>query len=78
MTTVEIYTTPTCSQCAKTRAWLTAQGIGFTDYNIVNDPEALQRMIEISGSRNVPVIRIGERVIVGFNESEIAASLVDK
>lgn len=78
MATVEIYTTPTCSQCAKTRAWFEAHGIDFIDYNIVKDPEALQRMIEISGSRNVPVIRIGERVIVGFNESEIAASLVEK
>lgn len=78
MATVEIYTTPTCSQCAKTRAWFKAQGIDFVDYNIVSNPEALQRMIEISGSRNVPVIRIGERVIVGFNEREIVASLVEK
>lgn len=78
MATVEIYTTPTCSQCAKTRAWLKAQGIDFVDHNIVSDPQALQRMIEISGSRNVPVIQIGERVIVGFNESEIKASLVEK
>ena len=78
MATVELYTTPTCSQCAKTRAWFKAQGIDFVDNNIVSDPQALQRMIEISGSRNVPVIQIGERVIVGFNESEILASLDEK
>lgn len=78
MATVEIYTTSTCSQCAKTRAWLSARDVPFVDHNIVKDPKALQRMIEISGSRNVPVIKIGERVIVGFDENELAATLIDK
>jgi glutaredoxin-like YruB-family protein len=78
VTTVNIYTTSTCSQCAKTRAWLSANGVDYNEFNIVEDPEALQRMIEISGSRNVPVIQIGERVIVGFKEDEIAAYLAEK
>lgn len=78
MTVVNIYTTPTCSQCAKTRAWLSAHGVPYVDFNIVEDQAALQRMIEISGSRNVPVIQIGERVLVGFDENAITACLAEK
>jgi glutaredoxin len=44
----------------------------------VADAEALKRMIEVSGSRNVPVIQIGERVFVGFDENEIAAYLAEQ
>ncbi len=78
MEPVNLYTTPTCSQCAKAKAWFSAQDISFTDHNVVADAEALKRMIEVSGSRNVPVIQIGDRVFVGFDENEVAAFLAEQ
>jgi hypothetical protein len=35
-------------------------------FNVAEDPAALERMIELSGGRKVPVIVRGERVTVGF------------
>jgi glutaredoxin-like YruB-family protein len=78
VTKVVLYTTPTCSQCAKARAWFKERGIPYTEYNIIEDPEALKRMVELSGSRNVPVVQIGERVIVGFDPPEMEACLAGK
>jgi glutaredoxin len=76
-TPVTIYATPCDARGAKARAWLRAHNIPFTDHNVVADPEALKQMIEVSGSRRVPVVRIGDRVLVGFDESQLAISLAE-
>jgi alkyl hydroperoxide reductase subunit F len=39
------------------------------------DREAAKEMIRISGAKSVPVITIGEEVIVGFDSSRIDAAL---
>ncbi len=72
---VNIYTTPMDTRSAKARAWLEAHNIPFTDHNVVADPDALSQMIKVSGSRRVPVVQIGDQVIVGFDEYQLAASL---
>ena len=39
------------------------------------DKEAAQEMSKISGARSVPVITIGEEVIIGFDAARIDAAL---
>lgn len=73
MTTVNLYTTPRDSRSARMRAWLASRGIPFTDHNVLADPEALRRMIEVSGSRRVPIIQIGERILKGLDENELSS-----
>ena len=74
-TPVTIYTTPSDARGAKAREWFKAHNIPFADHNVVADPAALERMIKLSGSRRVPVVQIGDQVIVGFDEYQLAASL---
>lgn len=75
MTTVNLYTTPMDIRGAKAKAWFSSHKIPFTGHNVVADPAALKQMIEVSGSRNVPVIKIGDLVLVGFDENELVCSL---
>jgi len=35
---VEIYTTPTCPDCATLKRWLTAQGVPFIERDLTNPP----------------------------------------
>jgi glutaredoxin len=72
---VNLYTTPRDARSAKTRAWLEARNIPFIDHNVVADPDALSHMIKVSGSRRVPVVQIGDRVFIGFDESQLATSM---
>lgn len=44
----------------------------FTDYNVATDLEKRQEMIQKSGQMGVPVILIGDELIVGFNKDKIA------
>ena len=73
--TVEIYSTESCHFCHMAKDWLTEKGIPFVDYNVGQDMERRKEMVEITGQLGVPVIKIGEDVMVGFNQEQMAKIL---
>ncbi len=73
--TVEIYSTATCHFCHMAKDWLTEKNIPFVDYNVGEDMAKRKEMVEITGQLGVPVIRIGEEVMVGYDESQLAKIL---
>ena len=73
--TVEIYSTESCHFCHMAKEWLGAKGIPFIDYNVGTDLEKRKEMVEMTGQMGVPVIKIGNDVMVGFNEGKMASLL---
>lgn len=71
MKSVTIYSTPSCHFCHMAKDYLTEKNIPFTAIDVSEDIEARQEMIKISGQMGVPVIQIGNDVIVGFNKPVI-------
>ena len=53
------------------KEYLTSKNIAYTDINVAEDQTKRQEMIEMSGQMGVPVIRIENDVIVGFNKPVI-------
>lgn len=49
--------------------------IEFTEKDLTTNEEFKKEMIEISGSLSVPVIVIGDEVIVGWNEPLVRSKL---
>lgn len=72
---VDIFSTPTCHFCHMAKDWLTAKNIPFNDYNVGENMEKRKEMVEMTGQLGVPVIRIGEDVMVGFNPEQMAKIL---
>ena len=72
---VEIYSTPTCHFCHVAKDWLTEKGIPFVDYNVGADVEKRKEMMTLTGQLGVPVIKIDNDVIIGFNQAQIEKSL---
>lgn len=70
-TNVTIYSTPSCHFCHATKDFLKEHNIAFTDYDVSQDQEKRQEMIEKSGQMGVPVIFIGDEMIIGFDEPRI-------
>jgi len=68
---VTIYSTPTCPYCKRAKDYLTQKGIPFTDYNVAEDREKAKEMIQKSKQMGVPVIVVGDDVIVGFNQAKL-------
>jgi len=68
---VTIYTTPTCPWCHKAKAWLRDKKIRYREIDVTSDRKGLDEMVKISGQTGVPVIVVGEEVIVGFNQNRL-------
>jgi glutaredoxin 3 len=68
---VIVYSTPTCPYCRRAKDYLSQKGVSFTDYDVAKDREKAREMIQKSGQMGVPVIVVGDEVIVGFNQPQL-------
>lgn len=72
---VTIYSTPTCHFCQMAKEFFKENNIDFTDYNVAEDTDARQEMVQKSGQMGVPVIFIGGEMVVGFDQEKIKGML---
>ena len=72
---VTVYSTPTCPYCRMAKEYLGENKIEFNNIDVSMDSKAAQDMIEKSGQMGVPVIVIGDELIVGFDRAKIASAL---
>ncbi len=68
---VTIYSTSVCHFCQLAKEYFKAHGIAYTEHNVGVDAEKRKEMVELTGQLAVPVIRIGDEVVVGFREDVI-------
>ena len=68
---VTIYSTPSCHFCHAAKAYFDEHAVSYEDYNVLENMEKRQEMIDMTGQMGVPVIRIGDDVVVGFDQSKI-------
>jgi glutaredoxin 3 len=73
---IKVYSTPTCPWCRKAKEYLDSKEIKYENYNVGEQRDKLQEMVDLSGQRGVPVLKIGDEVIVGFNQTKIDQALV--
>jgi glutaredoxin len=66
---VTVYTSSTCSACDAGRQLLKARGIPFQEKTIITT-EDIRAFAKLEGTDQLPVIRIGQKQIIGFNQSE--------
>ena len=67
---VTIYLTPTCHWCKIAVGYLTKHGIAFREVDITRDRRGLRDMVLMSGGRAVPVLRVGEHAMIGWDAHE--------
>ncbi|MEK7106711.1 MAG: glutaredoxin family protein [Patescibacteria group bacterium] len=72
---ITIYSTPTCHFCHAAKDFFTANKVKFTDYNVATDLAKRKEMIEKSGQMGVPVISVGNEMVVGFDEAQLRTLL---
>ena len=75
MKNVTIYSTPTCHFCHMAKDFFMDNNVAYTEYNVASDMEKRKEMVEKSGQMGVPVIIIGDEMIVGFDKPQIAKLL---
>lgn len=75
MKNVTIYSTPTCGYCNLAKEFMKAKGVVYTEHNVAADLEKRKEMIELTGQMGVPVLKIDDAVMVGFDEARLAEVL---
>jgi len=65
---VTIYSTPTCHYCHIAKDFFNKNGIKYEEYDVVSDLARRQEMVDKSGQMGVPVIVVGDDIVVGFNQ----------
>ena len=75
MKKVIIYSTPTCHYCAMAKEYFRANNIQYEDFDVASNAEKRKEMMEKSGQLGVPVILVGDDIVVGFNRPRLARLL---
>jgi glutaredoxin-like YruB-family protein len=70
-TSVEIFSTPVCHFCHAAKEFFDENKVAYTDHDVASDTEKRQEMIELTGQMGVPVIKVGDDVIIGFDEPKL-------
>ena len=75
MKPVSIYTTQTCGYCKMAKEFFQKNNVEFQEFDVGVDLEKRKEMIDKSGQMGVPVIMVGEDMIVGFNKPKLEGLL---
>lgn len=68
---VKIYTTPSCGFCQMAKEFFKSNNIEYTEYDVSQDEEKRNEMVEKSGQMSVPVIYVDDTMVVGFDEGKL-------
>lgn len=61
--------------CKQAKEFLRSQGIAFEDINVVENVDARQELVRITGQMAVPVITVGDEVVRGFDKPRLKTLL---
>ena len=73
--TATLYYVPDCASCDSVRDYLEIRNIPVTEKNVFDNVELQTEMKDLTGRENVPVVVIGESVIIGYNRTQMEAAL---
>jgi glutaredoxin-like YruB-family protein len=72
---VTVYSTPTCHFCHMAKDFFNEKGVAFEDFNVATDLVKRKEMVDLSKQMGVPVIKIDDSFVVGFNQPKIVELL---
>ncbi len=75
MKKVTIYSTPTCHFCHMAKDYFKENNVQYDDFDVSVDADKRKEMMEKSGQLGVPVIVIGDKIVIGFNKPKLAELL---
>jgi len=64
-----------CPQCDDLTKFLDGQGVQYELINVDENPDAAREAESLAGTDKLPVVTIGEKVLVGFDKGKLKAAL---
>lgn len=73
--TVTIYSAPWCAFCHMAKNYFKSKNVAFKDIDVEQDQKAAHEIFVKTGQAGIPVIEIGDAVIIGFDRPKIDSAL---
>ncbi|CAM3610892.1 glutaredoxin family protein [Marinicrinis lubricantis] len=71
-----VYSSTHCNYCAQVKKYLADQGVEYEERNIDLDDKFAEELWN-TGMRSVPVTVIGEKKILGFNQTQLNKAIAE-
>ncbi|MDD5417025.1 MAG: glutaredoxin domain-containing protein [Candidatus Aenigmarchaeota archaeon] len=68
---IKIYSTEWCVYCKLVKDFLKEHKIAFEEVDVGKDENAAMEMVIKSGQEGVPVIEIGDEIVIGFDKEKL-------
>jgi glutaredoxin-like YruB-family protein len=77
MTSIRVFSQPTCPACNELKDYLKKKGVDFEDMDVTSNREALDEMIKVHKVRVTPLLLAGDKKIIGFDPIEVDKVLAE-
>ncbi|MGL5615282.1 MAG: glutaredoxin domain-containing protein [Sarcina sp.] len=68
---IKVYSVEWCPPCNKLKKYLDKKGLDYEVVTVADSKEDRDEVLAISGQRSVPVLKVNEDVVVGFEKKDI-------
>ena len=75
MIKIKVYSTPFCGYCKMAKDFLDKNAFPYDEVDVSKDETAAKDMVARTGQMGVPVIEIGDEIIVGFNRVQMEEAI---
>ncbi|MGL5633937.1 MAG: glutaredoxin domain-containing protein [Sarcina sp.] len=72
---IQVYSVPWCPPCNKVKKYLDQKGISYEVVTVADEKENRDEVLKVSGQRSVPVTKINDKIIIGFEKTQIDEAL---
>lgn len=72
---ITVFTTNTCAYCKMVKQFLTMKGKEYEVINLDDNPEMRQSLIEKTGAMTVPITKVKDDYIIGWNPGKLMAAI---
>lgn len=71
MKKIILFSTPACVYCHTLKKYLEKKGVEFKEIDITEDEEAKEEMVKNTEQMGVPVLKVDDQYIIGFDKKKI-------
>jgi glutaredoxin 3 len=75
---ITVFTSPSCHWCKVAKSYLNERGLTYREVDVIKDARGRQEMARMTGQYGVPVIRVGEHAMTGWDKAEFERLLSGK
>lgn len=75
---ITIYTTPHCHWCRVAKAYLAEKDLAYREIDVTKRASGRREMLLLTGGSAVPVIKVGEHAMTGWDVAEFEKLLSGK